>query len=60
VLSTMRIIVEQESISSTFYVCIFCTKVCSKPNSKQRKAAQKTFVQKMGAQNVDEIDLSSS
>jgi hypothetical protein len=29
-----------ESISSTFYACIFCTKVCSKPNSKQRKAAQ--------------------
>jgi len=25
------------SISSTFYACIFRTKVCSKPNSKQRK-----------------------
>ncbi len=25
------------SISSTFYVRIFCTKVCSKPNSKQSK-----------------------
>jgi len=33
------------SISSTFYAHIFC--VCSKPNSKQRKAAQKTFVWKM-------------
>ncbi len=30
------------SISLTFYVRIFCTK----PNSKQRKAAQFTFVQK--------------
>jgi len=27
------------SISSTFYAQIFCTKVSSKPNSKQRKAA---------------------
>jgi len=34
------------SISSTFYARIFRTEVCSKPNSKQRKAAQKTFVQK--------------
>jgi len=25
------------SISSTFYARIFCAKVCSKPNSKQRK-----------------------
>jgi len=39
----------QESISSTFHMCIFCTKVCSKPNSKQRKAAQFAFVQKMHA-----------
>ncbi len=31
-------------IPPTFYSHIFCTKVCSKPNSKQRKAAQKTFV----------------
>jgi hypothetical protein len=37
------------SISSTFYVRIFCTKVHSKPNSKQEKGAQKTFVQKMRA-----------
>jgi len=44
------------SISSTFYACIFLTKVCSKPNSKQRKAAQKTFMQKTCAKNVDEID----
>jgi hypothetical protein len=29
------------SISSTFYAQIFRKKVCSKPNSKQRKAAQK-------------------
>ncbi len=35
------------SILSTFNARIFNTKVCSKPNSKQRKAAQKTFVQKM-------------
>jgi len=34
------------SISSTFYARIFCTKVCSKPNSKQRKSAQKTFERK--------------
>jgi len=33
------------SILSTFYVRIFCTKVHSKPNSKQRKAAQKIFIQ---------------
>jgi hypothetical protein len=33
-----------ESISSTFYAHIFCTKVHLKPNSKQRKAAQKTFM----------------
>ncbi len=45
-----------ESISSTFYAGIFCTKVCSKPNSKLRKAAQKTFVQTMHSLNVDEID----
>jgi len=44
------------SISSTFYTQIFCTKVCSKPNSKQIKAAQKTFVWKIWAYNVDEID----
>jgi len=44
-----------ESISSTFYTQIFCTKVCSKPNSRQRKAAQKTFIQKMHAKNVVEI-----
>jgi len=37
----------QGSISSTFYSHIFRTKVCSKPNSKQKKAAQKTFVRKM-------------
>ncbi len=30
-----------------FTNAFFCTKVCSKPNSKERKAAQKTFVQKM-------------
>jgi len=34
------------SISSIFYACIFRTKVRSKPNSKQKKAAQKTFVWK--------------
>jgi len=45
----------QESMSSKFYARIFRTKVCSNPNSKQRKAAQKTFVQKMRAINVDEI-----
>ncbi len=39
--------VVQGSILSTFYDSIFCTKVCSKPNSKQRKATQKTFIQKM-------------
>ena len=33
-------------ISSTFYVRNFCTKVRSKSNSKQRKAAQKTFARK--------------
>jgi hypothetical protein len=32
------------SISSSFYSSIFRTKVCSKPNSKQKKAVQKTFV----------------
>jgi len=37
----------QGSISSTFYALIFLTKVHSKPNSKQKKAAQKIFVQKM-------------
>jgi len=37
------------SISSTFYMRIFHTKFCSKPNSKERKAAQKTFVQKIRA-----------
>jgi len=36
-----------KSISSTFYTHIFCSKVLSKPNSKPRKAAQFTFVQKM-------------
>ncbi len=35
-----------ESISSTFYGRIFHTKVSSKPNSKEIKAAQFTFVQK--------------
>jgi hypothetical protein len=44
------------SISSIFYVQIFCRKVCSKPDSKQRKAAKKTFVWKRGAYNVGEID----
>jgi len=39
----------QESISSTFYAHIFCTKVCSKPNSEQRKAAQFAFIRKMCA-----------
>ncbi len=38
-----------KSISSKFYVHIFCTKVRSKPNSKQKKAAQKTFVPKTHA-----------
>ncbi len=49
-------ITNQGSISSTFYMRIFRSKACSKPNSKHIKAAQKTFVQKMSAQNVDEID----
>ncbi len=31
-------------------------KVRSKPDSKQRKAAEKTSLQKMHVQNVDEID----
>jgi len=35
------------SISLTFYVSIFRSKIPSKPNSKHRKAAQKTFIQKM-------------
>jgi hypothetical protein len=39
------------AISSTFTMRIFCTKVCSKPNSKQRKAAQKTCVQNFWLQN---------
>ncbi len=34
------------SISSTFYTRIFCMKVHSKPNSKQRIAAQKSFIQR--------------
>jgi hypothetical protein len=37
----------QVSISSTFYARNICTKVCSKPNCEQKKAAQKTFVQKI-------------
>jgi len=44
------------SFSSTNYACIFCMKVCSKPNCKQRKVAQMTFVQKMCVLNADEID----
>ncbi len=36
-----------ESISSTFYSRIFRTKVHSKQNSEERKAAQSAFVQKM-------------
>jgi len=37
----------QESTSSKFYVHIFRKKVCSKPNSKQRKAAQLAFIRKI-------------
>jgi len=51
-------ITNQESISSTIYAQIFRRKVCSKPNSKQRKVAQFAFVRKMHTKtkNVDEID----
>ena len=35
------------SISSTFYADIFCTRVGPKPNYMQKKAAQKTFIQKI-------------
>jgi len=38
-----------ELISPTFYSRIFCLNVGSKPNSKQRKAAQESFVQNMRA-----------
>ncbi len=47
------------SISSTFHTQMFHTEVCSNSNSKQRKAAQKTFVQKNCVYNVDEIDTRS-
>jgi len=33
-------------------VRIFRTKVCSKPNSKQRKAAQKTFYKKCACPSI--------
>jgi hypothetical protein len=39
-----------------FTCTFFHRKICSKPNSEQRKAAQKTFVRKMRTQIVDEID----
>jgi len=37
------------SISSTFFTGIFRKKVCSKPSSKQRKAAQFPFLKKLHA-----------
>ncbi len=52
----VSLVIHEGSISSTFYMRIFCKKVCSKPNTKQIKAAQKTFCTK----NVDEIDTSMS
>ncbi len=47
---------EKVSISSTFYACFFHMKVLFLPKRNQKKAAEKTFVQKTRAQNIDEID----
>ncbi len=44
------------SISSTFYVQIFCTNVVFLHTCNLKKAAETMFVRKTRAYNVDEID----
>ncbi len=44
------------SISPTFFACVFCTTVAFYIQTKHNVTRKKTFVQKMGAKNVGEID----
>jgi hypothetical protein len=46
----------QPSISSTFYVQIFCTNVIFYVHVTREKLPKQRFIQKTRAFNVDEID----